>query len=227
MKKKFRCRFCKKEFSRESTLSRHICEKKRRWNQKDEKPVRLAFQAWLRFMQSFQTNKRNPYEYEDFMNSSLYISFCKYGRHLDKLNAINPSEYTDFLIKYEIKLADWTKDYPYETYMKEKIINESPNSGVERSIKILEKWANDNDSEVVDFFSKVSPNQVVHWIINGRISPWMIFCSSKSDKLFERMSREQVDFVNEFIDIKRWKTKIMRERNEVEEIRKLFEEIGV
>ena len=46
---KYVCEYCKKGYSKESTLLVHMCEPKRRWLQKDEKSVQLGFYTFQRF----------------------------------------------------------------------------------------------------------------------------------------------------------------------------------
>ena len=46
---KYGCEFCKREFARESTVAKHICEYKHRWLEKDRRGNQIGFQAWLQF----------------------------------------------------------------------------------------------------------------------------------------------------------------------------------
>ena len=42
---KYGCDFCNREFLRESTMSKHLCENKQRWMNKDMQGNRIGFQA--------------------------------------------------------------------------------------------------------------------------------------------------------------------------------------
>ena len=42
----FKCDFCKKSFSKETTLRAHSCEKKRRWQAKDNQDVLVGFGSY-------------------------------------------------------------------------------------------------------------------------------------------------------------------------------------
>ena len=47
--KPYKCEYCGAGFMKEKTLAAHMCEKKRRWLQKDEKRVRHGLYAFQRF----------------------------------------------------------------------------------------------------------------------------------------------------------------------------------
>ena len=73
---KYGCEFCKREFLRESTTLRHVCEPKRRWLDKDNHGNRIGFQCWLEFYKK-NTSKRKNLKQEDFSSSkSNYKKFC-------------------------------------------------------------------------------------------------------------------------------------------------------
>ena len=47
--KSYKCEYCGASFTREKTLAVHMCEKKRRRLQKNEKRVQTGFYAFTRF----------------------------------------------------------------------------------------------------------------------------------------------------------------------------------
>ena len=54
--KKHMCKYCDRGFVKETTLLAHMCESKRRWEQKDEPHVRLGQQAYIIFFKQTQPN---------------------------------------------------------------------------------------------------------------------------------------------------------------------------
>ena len=66
------CRFCGKAFTRERTLSSHMCEKKRRWMSKDDPESRIAFNVWVNFMKYVSPNTKK--EKNNTMEAPAYHS---------------------------------------------------------------------------------------------------------------------------------------------------------
>lgn len=221
-----KCEYCKKEFVKESTLANHLCVKKRRWQQKDEKGVRIGFMVWKRFYELKMPKGQQDFNYEDFMETSLYSIFVRFGRHLEKLNAIHPDRYIDFLIKHNVKVDDWCKEYPYESYLREFIAMETPEQALERSLHVMEEWGETEKEDYLNFFSKINTNVAVAWIQNGKISPWMILCVPSSVNLLNRFTEEQKVMTSRFLEPRRWKAQIKRHQEEFDNIREVLKEIG-
>jgi hypothetical protein len=57
------CQYCKKDFQKETSLAVHLCEPKRRMQERNERGVELGFQAYLRFYEMTQGSaKLKTYE---------------------------------------------------------------------------------------------------------------------------------------------------------------------
>ena len=65
----FVCKYCNAKFTRESTLSVHMCEPKRRWKQQNERFVQLAFRSYQHFYKQTMSQAVNERSYEDFSKS--------------------------------------------------------------------------------------------------------------------------------------------------------------
>ena len=140
----FECQYCQKKFKGEKTLMVHVCEPKRRYMNKNEKYSRLAFYAFNRFYEMTQAVGK-PIEFDMFAKSKFYLGFTKFGKHIININAINPEEYIDFVIRNSVKLNKWTSDSVYETYIQELNRKESADRAVERSILLMQKWGEEYD----------------------------------------------------------------------------------
>ena len=83
----YACVHCGKSFMKDKTLVAHMCERKRRALQKDEKRVQSGFMAFNRFWQLTQNSKK-PKSYDNFADSSYYNAFVKFGSFINNVNPI-------------------------------------------------------------------------------------------------------------------------------------------
>jgi hypothetical protein len=170
------CKYCTKSFVRESTLSTHMCERKRRFAQEKEQGVQLGFQAYLKFYESTQSSKGLK-SYDDFVNSDYYIAFVKYGRYQVAIRTVNFSSFTQWLLKNNKKLDHWTKEEYYIEWLKSYLQKESVDDALDRSLLEMQTYS-DNEPEVLSVFSNYfrngSKNRIVNHIRNGRVSPWIV-----------------------------------------------------
>lgn len=111
-----KCQFCGQRFVRESTLTAHQCEPKRRHQQRTEMGVVIAYQAWTRFYELTQGRGKSK-TYEDFCKSQFYTAFVKFGRHCHGINAIKIDQFIDYVIKNNVKLDHWTKEKIYVDFL--------------------------------------------------------------------------------------------------------------
>lgn len=211
-KVKFKCEFCKREFTRETSFINHSCEKKRRWFDKDTPVSRIAFMAWGRFYELNKFNKKNEFRsnFMNFANSQFYGSFIKFGKHIIEINAIDPPRFIDYVLKGNIPINKWTHETIYEHYVKEFIKKETPESALERNLMLMNNWGIENKENWIDFFRKVNTNQAVLWLKSGRISPWVLYNVESANEFFDRCTPEQIIMINTYAPVGPWKIRFNR-----------------
>ena len=225
MTDKFKCQFCNREYVRERTLFNHMCEKKRRHFNKDQKYVILGFNAWKTFYELTGSNGGKNKTYKDFINSQYYTAFTKFGKHIIDTKMVNPEQFIPFVIKKHIRLDDWCKDSVYEEYTRNVCRREDINTALERQIKIMTEWAEENNEEWNDYFKKIEPGIAYKMILTGRLSPWMLLNSDSVEQhLFPRFSDEQFLHITEFINLDYWRVKMNQEEDDTAYVKKLLKE---
>ena len=145
----FKCKYCDKEFRRESTLAAHLCEPKRRWQEEKETGVQFGLRAYLQFFETTQGSAKNK-GFDDFVASPYYRAFVKFGRHCVSIKCINVVNYTSWLLKNNKKLDYWTKDAFYEEWLCEYLKKEAVQDALERGLKTMEDYAS-NGSGLAGF----------------------------------------------------------------------------
>jgi hypothetical protein len=201
---------------KEKTLAAHMCEKKRRWLQKDEKRVRLGLYAFQRFYKLSAGTKKDK-TYEEFVNSQYYNAFVKFGSFLNNVKPLYTEKYIDWVVKSGVKLDHWTKDSLYEKYVLEFILKEDVTTALERSVQTMLEWAEENEPAPWNhYFQHVSLNRAVWHIKDGKISPWLLLnCKSGKDML-SKFNDEQLQMVYHVINPEHWAIRFKRLPNDVQ-----------
>jgi hypothetical protein len=205
----YKCRYCDKEFRKESTLAAHLCEQKRRWQQEKETGVQWGLQAYLRFYELTQGSAKLK-SYEDFVTSPYYSAFVRYGRYQVAIRSINHSSFTEWLLKQNKKLDYWCKDALYEEWLHEYLKKESVQDALERALKEMQDYADSNTdlrNGFVDYFRYGNANRICHHIASGRISAWVIFNCDSGVAFLEDLDEGQLGIIMPWIDPDHWQRK--------------------
>lgn len=200
------CTFCNKTFQKERTLHVHVCEPKRRHLQKDEKWVKNGFLVFQKFYEVHQ-NTGKPKTYKQFCESSYYNAFVKFGRYLLYINPLYPEKYIEFIVRSKVKLDHWARDELYESYLIETLKTEPLESALQRSIKTMMEWADEQKVQWADYFRLVTTNRAVSHIQKGSISPWLVLGCPAGKKMLKSFSDEQLQMVQRFINPEYWSNK--------------------
>jgi hypothetical protein len=224
-----KCRYCLREFVKESTLTSHVCEQKRRHQQQNEIGVQFGFKAYLRFYEITQGSAKSK-SYEDFSASPYYLAFTKYGRHLVSIRAINTASFTDWLLKNNKKLDHWCKDSLYEEWLSEYIRKESPQDALERALKEMQDYADDHPelkNGFREYFKFGNGNRICHHIVSGRISPWIVFNCTTGVEFLDGLDQGQVQIVLPWLDPEFWQKKFTDYLADTEWVKDILQKAGL
>lgn len=224
----YKCKYCGKEYRRESTLAAHLCETKRRWQQEKEVGVQFGLQAYLRFFEMTQGSAKMK-SYADFVESPYYSAFVKFGRHLVAIRAVNPRMFIDWVIKENKKLDHWCKDTIYVEYLAQYLRREAVQDAVERALTEMQAYADEGNGIATfrDYFRYGNSNRICHHISNGRVSPWIIFNCSSGVEFLERLGEEQLAIILPWIDPEYWDRKFRDYVADTEWVKMVLKEAGL
>lgn len=222
----FVCEFCNKSFVSEQRLLNHSCEQKRRYLLRNEKVEKLGFAMYQRMYEKTMHSKQ-PRTDQSFRRSRLYGGFVKFARYVLHLDAPRPFAFLDFLLHFEVPMKRWTEPELYSRYIRELNKNETLDQAIERNVMLMREWASSTGQNPRDFFRLIAPPQATSWIINGLISPWLLFTASSGVDLLRRLNKEQRQLVEKAIDNAYWQAKIARNQSEVDHARRILAEGGI
>jgi len=207
--KTFSCEFCNKSFKREKTLFTHACEQRRRYNSQNDKPIKIAFATYHKFYKAFHQIK-NDKTFKDFAKSPYYIGFVKYGNFCVNTRVINVNKFTDYVLKYNIPLERWASDNTYTRYLEYMIRAETVNDALTRSITQCINYGEETNTPPENALKNATNNRIMHWILDARVSPWMIYNSKTGNEFMSNISSEQLQLIWNIIDPDFWHTKFQK-----------------
>lgn len=217
------CEYCGKGYTKESTLLAHVCEPKRRWLQKDEKRVQVGFYAFQRFYK-LSAGHKNEKTYEDFVKSSFYNAFVKFGSFVNNVRPLYPDKYIDYVVTSNVKLDHWCREEMYETYAIDLIRKEGVETALERSINTMVKWAEEANSVYNHYFFYASPNRITWDIKDGKISPWLVLNCKSGKEALAKFSDEQLNMLTNVLDPNHWAVRFKRHPKDVELVKQVAKE---
>jgi hypothetical protein len=203
---KYICEFCQKSFRKESTLSVHLCEPKRRRQERNNRAVDLGFKSYLKFYEITQGSAKLK-TFEHFADSPYYRAFVKFGRYCIETRVINTSHYVEWLLKNNRKLDRWTSDQIYTEYLIYYLQHENAIDALTRAIEWSLDWSDKNQAPAQDCLRYGNNNVLCHAITNGRLSAWVIYNCEGGRKFLNSIDSQQLSTIWPYIDADIWQRK--------------------
>lgn len=226
MQLNFKCEYCGKLFAKEKTLVVHICEQKRRHMSKTEKHVQAGLLTFQKFYE-FTTKGKTKKSFDDFASSPYYTAFVKFGSFLVNTAPIYPEMFIDYVIKSGVKLDHWCRDELYDAYVLDLIKKEPADGAIQRTIKTMMEWGDDNKSAWEHYFAYVNLNRATHDIKEGLISPWILLNTKAGKEMLQRMNDEQLEIIGPVIDPQFWMRRFKSLPADIELIKDVVKEAKI
>jgi hypothetical protein len=226
MQSSYKCEYCQKEFVKEKTLAVHVCEQKRRHLSKTEKHVQAGLLTYQRFYDITQKGK-NKKTFDDFAESPYYTAFVKFGSFLVNTAPIYPERFIDFVVKSGVKLDHWCRDELYYTYVTELIKTEPADGAIQRSIKTMMDWGDNNAAPWEHYFQYVNLNRAAHDVKEGLVSPWLVLNTKSGKDMLKRMNDEQLEIIAPVIDPQHWMRRFKSLPADVELVKDIIKEAKI
>jgi hypothetical protein len=219
------CRYCKREFSKETTLAVHVCEPRRRHQEQNERGVQLGYQAYIKFYEVTQGSAKLK-TFEHFAESSFYRAFVKFGRYCVAIKAINPARFTEWLIRQNKKIDYWCKDSIYTEYLLDYLRVENVNDALARAVEFSIDWAEKSGHPAQDCLRYGNSNAMAYAVTTGRISAWVLYNSESGLKFLSELDATQVAMIWPYIDSETWSKKFADYMADQEYARDILKKAG-
>jgi hypothetical protein len=222
---KYTCQYCKKDFVKETSLSVHSCEPRRRRQEKDEAGVRLGFHAYLKFYELTQGSARLK-TFDDFAQSPYYRAFVKFGRYCVAVHAVNPNRFVEWLLKHNKKIDHWCRDTMYTEYLIDYLRVENVNDALARAMEYGIAWSDGSGHPAEDCLRFGNTNSVVYAVTAGRISPWIVYNCESGQKFLSELDATQIAMIWPYIDSEAWMKKFSDYVADQEYVKEMLQKAG-
>jgi hypothetical protein len=217
------CKYCNKEYKKMSTMSVHVCEGKRRHLAKDEKHVRIAFYAFVRFYE-LNHRKMPGRTYDDFAKSPYYNQFIKFGSHVSNSDPLYPNQFVDWIVQSNLKLDQWCNDALYYRYIRNLIQIESVETALERSVSSMQAWAKKTNSDWDQYFKTASSDRAAYDFSDGKISPWLFLNCKSGVALLQHFDNDQIKLVEGTVDAEFWHKQFKQKLSDLKLVKEIIKE---
>lgn len=210
---------------RESTLSTHACEKRRRHLLKDDISTRYAMMSYLRWYEIMQ--RRKDKTFDDFCSSEFYIGFMKFGNFLLTLKPVNLKQFIDYVIVQNLKLDKWCENELYYSFIADLTKRENPEEAVERTITTMLDWSDTKKTDWNLYFKEATLIRISRDIKEGRISPWIVLNSKSGMSAIRRFPDEELNSLDNIIAPAFWFNRFKKYPDEMLFIKEIVETNGL
>jgi hypothetical protein len=220
-----KCGDCLRSFSKESTLLAHLCEPKRRHQERNEVGVQLGMQAYLRFYEITQGSARLK-TFVDFAQSPYYRAFVKFGRHCVAIRAVNTARFIDWVVRQNKKIDHWCRDSVYTEYLVDHVRSEAATDALGRALETAIDWAEHTSNPDRDYLRYGNDNVICHAITTGRVTAWVLYNCDSGTEYLARINTQQVAMIWNMIDADFWQRRFRDYPADTEYVREMLRKAG-
>lgn len=221
----FQCQYCERSFQRESSLAVHLCEAKRRHQERDEVGVQLGMQAYLRFYEITQGSARLK-TFDDFAKSPYYRAFVKFGRYCVTIRAVNTARFIDWVVRQNKKIDHWCRDSVYTEYLVQHVRSEAATDALGRALENAIHWAETTGNPDRDYLRYGNDNVICHAVITGRVTAWILYNCDSGTEFLARINTQQVAMIWSMIDSDFWQRRFQDYPADTEYLREMLRKAG-
>lgn len=203
----------------------HVCEAKKRHQERDEVGVQIGFQAYLRFYETTQGSARLK-TYEDFARSPYYRAFVRYGRYCVAIRVINVPRFTDWLLKQNKKIDHWCRDTVYTEYLAQHVRAESVTDALARAMEQAIAWSEETGNPDRDYLRYGNTNAVCYAVTTGRITAWVLYNCESGQAFLDSLNAEQITMLWPWIDAEFWQRRMKEYAADAEYARAMLHKAG-
>lgn len=206
----YKCAFCQKTYDRKSWYDKHVCNKKKRFEELHNMSSIRAFRLYSHWRKRLgYLRKHKTISQKEFISSSFYETFVKLANYTVENWVISSFRYLDFIIDHRIAESKWMSEDTLHSYREHYNKNEDAMAQTKQTITNIRTWCNKNSTDLQHFFSVVTAGQYAMMILDNKISPWVLYGYDKAEVLLNNLNEDRRCFIEEFLNADYWKNRVV------------------
>ncbi len=218
------CDYCHKHYSRERDFLKHKCAtmvKNQDFKSVDGQTAWEYYQVWQ------QLHHRACQTPEAFMYSKIFTSCLKFVKFAKAVQLPFPIKFIKQMKLKKIQPNMWTHDQLYSEYMSYIDRDVSPIDWAKLSVNTLFEYAEEREVDISDVFSIIHPNEIIQLIRVRKLSAWLLLFSTKYVDIHCELSEEQQIIIEQMLKPSDWTNNLPNYRQDVLNIKKIIQELGL
>lgn len=220
----FECKFCFASFKRERAFMTHTCMHMERASEIKTVTGQSAYQYYCVWLEK---QKRKPPVIETFMTSMYYSAFIKFVNFVKRVSIANVDKYVELMCNNKIAPINWDHNDAYAIYLEWNDRRSTPMEQAEITFETLLKLSEILEVSINEVFDKLTFNEIFQLLHERRLSPWVLLCSAKFKTWLKTQDNDDHKRLINLLGIDYWANKFEINKNDVANIKRLTEEIGI
>lgn len=221
-----RCEFCEKPFTSEVWYLKHKCKEMIR----EDKFASLTGQAAWECYKAWMKEKHKGIVSNSvaFKKSKYFNAFYKFIDFTKKTKIPRIQTFINLMVKHGIEPNSWTTSVAYRKYLNYVTRQMSAQDLAGITIDTLFNIAEDAEVNVSEIFEKLTPNDVIQLLHQGRLSPLILLNSKKFAKFIrDKTTSEEKIIMEATINPDYWNTRFKKYPKDITNVKTYIAELGL
>ena len=215
----FRCIHCQKAFQRKAWYDKHECEAKKRFENRHDIAVILAYKIYNHWNKRNGFNRRREETMEQFEKSFLYKTFVALARWARENAVISTFLYVDYLTEKSVPERDWMDEKTLAAYRAWIRDHENPMLQVRLTVDAIRQFCELRKMDPQTFFSSVTVADALRMVENRELMPWVLLGYETSVcELVSRFDDTRLAKLDELINTNYWLARINEQTDVTEAV---------
>lgn len=184
-----------------------------------------GFNLYVRW---FALQNRGTPTQEAFLVSKYFNAFVEFAIFVRRVKMVNPEYYIRAMINKDFPPDMWRLDATFNLYLESIVYNMDPEEQINKTVAFLTKMCEKAECDYRTFISTIEASELLFFIRQGEISPWILMHSMKMKEIFmDEDHRVEYEALKQLIKPAYWKYRFGKNAKMVNFAKTVVREMGI